>query len=80
MDLLMQNPMLTLVLAECVHCGSTAETVRRDVYSLATPAGVCCTPAGVETHCWYCGDAAEYPFWVLGRPFCSRACAADYGE
>lgn len=76
----MPNLMLTLLLAECVYCGSTADAVRRDAHHLGARDPVCCTPAGIDTRCWYCGDVAEGAFWLLGRVFCSRACAADYGE
>jgi hypothetical protein len=40
----MTNFMLTLIAAESVHCGSTAETVMRDRFRLGKKGAVCCSP------------------------------------
>jgi len=71
------NAMLTLVAVPCWQCGSTAESVKRDGEILGKAGGVCCAPL---LRCWYCGSDAPDPFWLGRRPFCCRACAADYAE
>ena len=72
------NPMLTLVAALCVRCGSTAETVKVEREILGKPGAACCEPVAV---CWFCGaDASVDPLWLLGRRFCCRACAEDWAE
>jgi hypothetical protein len=38
----MKTSMLTLIAAECVHCGSTAEAVKRDRLLVSARSAVCC--------------------------------------
>jgi hypothetical protein len=74
------NSMLTLVAAQCAHCGSTADTVAQDRYLFSKPNSACCEPAPSERVCWYCATIAPDPFWLGGRPFCCHACASDWAE
>ncbi len=74
------NPMLTLVAAECTHCGSTADSVRQDRYLLGEHDAACCTSPAGERVCWHDRTPTHDPFWLAGRAFCCRACAADGAE
>ena len=56
----MSNPMLTLVSASCVRCGSTLETVLRDRELQRNPKAVC-RETGLEK----CND---YTFWHASGP------------
>jgi len=69
----MTAPMLTLVAVPCRQCGSTAETVGCDRAMLHKPGAVCCGEV-----CWFCGTTVAEPFWLGRRPFCCRACAAEW--
>ncbi|MEO8593486.1 MAG: hypothetical protein ABI759_09195 [Candidatus Solibacter sp.] len=90
------DPMLPLVGADCVNCGSTAGTVQRDRELSAN--AVCCEIAELmaldprepfadygdllepEVPCWFCGSVTRSPFRTGERVFCCKACWGDYAE
>lgn len=86
------NPMLTPIGADCVRCGSTADSVYRDRELSAN--AVCCDIADLialdprepfadfgdllepEVECWYCGAATRSPFRTGQRSSAARLAGA----